>query len=82
MTNPMSSGERVARRRSKLRALGLRPVQLWVPDTNAPGFAAECRRQSELIRDHATPASQLEDDVWERTSWETIADEPSADDPR
>jgi len=27
---------------------GLRPVQIWVPDTRLPGFAQECRRQSRL----------------------------------
>lgn len=38
--------ERVARHRRALRAAGLRPVQIWVPDTRRRGFAAECRRQS------------------------------------
>ena len=28
-----------------LRAAGLRPIQIWVPDTRRPGFAEECRRQ-------------------------------------
>jgi hypothetical protein len=32
-----------------LRAAGLRPVQIWVPDTRRPGFAEECRRQSLLV---------------------------------
>lgn len=27
---------------------GLRPVQIWVPDTRRPGFEQECRRQSLL----------------------------------
>lgn len=31
-----------------LRVAGLRPVQIWVPDTRLPGFAAECKRQSGL----------------------------------
>lgn len=35
--------------RDRLRAAGLRPIQLWVPDTRAPGFAAECRRQSAAL---------------------------------
>jgi hypothetical protein len=35
--------------RDRLRAAGLRPIQLWVPDTRAPGFAAECRRQSSAL---------------------------------
>lgn len=37
---------RVKKRRDDLRKAGLRPVQIWVPDTRRPGFAAECRRQS------------------------------------
>lgn len=28
---------------------GLRPVQIWVPDTRRPGFEQECRRQSLLV---------------------------------
>ena len=28
---------------------GFRVVQIWVPDTRRPGFAAECRRQSLLL---------------------------------
>ncbi len=44
MTSP--TAERVKKHRDSLRAAGLRPVQIWVPDTRSPGFAAECRRQS------------------------------------
>lgn len=40
---------RVAKRRAALRKAGLRPVQIWVPDTKRPGFAAECARQSRLL---------------------------------
>ena len=39
---------RVQKHRDALRMAGLRPVQIWVPDTRRPGFAAECRRQSIL----------------------------------
>lgn len=38
--------QRVQAHRTKLRKAGLRPVQIWVPDTRQPGFAKECRRQS------------------------------------
>ncbi len=41
-----STSDRVQRHRAALRASGLRPVQIWVPDTRRPGFAEECRRQS------------------------------------
>lgn len=39
---------RVQKRRQALRTAGLRPVQIWVPDTRRPEFAEECRRQSRL----------------------------------
>ena len=39
---------RVQKHRDGLRKSGLRPVQIWVPDTRRPGFEAECRRQSLL----------------------------------
>ena len=32
-----------------LRAAGLRPIQIWVPDTRRSGFADECRRQSAMV---------------------------------
>ena len=34
------------RYRERLRAQGLRPVQIWVPDTRAPDFVKEMRAQS------------------------------------
>jgi Protein of unknown function (DUF3018) len=46
---PMPVNERVQKRRQTLRAAGLRPLQIWVPDTRRPGFAEECRRQSLLV---------------------------------
>ena len=73
MPKPMSRAERVARRRARLRALGLRPVQLWLPDTRASGFAEECRRQSCAIRDAETNASRAEDEAWEAASAEALA---------
>lgn len=39
---------RVQKHRAALRMAGLRPIQIWVPDTRRPGFAEECRRQSLL----------------------------------
>ena len=32
-----------------MRAQGLRPVQIWVPDVRTPQFAAEAHRQSAAI---------------------------------
>lgn len=47
MPSPVS--ERVQKRRDALRAAGLRPIQIWVPDTRRPGFAEECRRQARMV---------------------------------
>ena len=47
MPTPIS--ERVQKHRDALRAAGMRPVQIWVPDTSRPGFADECRRQAALV---------------------------------
>jgi len=43
------SRDKVRVHRQKLRALGLRPIQIWVPDVRAPEFAAEAHRQSALV---------------------------------
>jgi hypothetical protein len=46
---PSTVSQRVGKRREALRAAGLRPVQIWVPDTRRPGFAEECRRQARAV---------------------------------
>ncbi|QEL23055.1 DUF3018 family protein [Bosea sp. F3-2] len=46
---PTSTARRVQKRRDALRAAGLRPVQIWVPDTRRAGFIEECRRQARLV---------------------------------
>jgi hypothetical protein len=43
------SRRRVRAHRDRLRAQGLRPVQIWVPDVTAEGFAAEAHRQSRAV---------------------------------
>jgi len=55
-----STSDRVQKHRAGLRASGLRPVQIWVPDTRRPGFAEECRRQSRLVRDDPHEKETLE----------------------
>jgi hypothetical protein len=36
----------MANYRKRMRAAGLRPVQIWVPDSRAPDFAEKCRHQA------------------------------------
>jgi len=44
-----SSRDKVREHRQRLRALGLRPIQIWVPDVRSAAFRAEARRQSLVI---------------------------------
>ena len=69
MTTPVAT--RVSRHRQALRKAGLRPVQLWVPDTRAPGFADECRRQSALLLGDAHERATLHwiEDVSSAADW-------------
>jgi hypothetical protein len=44
--------ERVRKHRDQLRADGLKPIQIWVPDTKSEGFRQKCERESlSLISD-------------------------------
>lgn len=49
MAPASTSAQRVEKRRAALRSQGLRPIQIWVPDTRAPGFAEECARQAAIV---------------------------------
>jgi hypothetical protein len=37
---------RVQKHRTSLRSMGMRPIQIWVPDTRLASFADESKRQS------------------------------------
>jgi hypothetical protein len=52
--------ERVRNYRQGLRDAGLRPIQIWVPDTRAAGFADECNRQSRVIRESKAEHDMLD----------------------
>ena len=40
---------RVQKQRAALSAAGLRPIQIWVPDTRQPDLAEEARRQCAVV---------------------------------
>ena len=53
-----------------MRANGYRTVTLWLPDTRRPGFAEECRRQSQIIQKSAAEKKYLEElDLPEVEGW-------------
>jgi hypothetical protein len=61
--------EKQSRYRRRLRRKGLRPVQIWVPDTRAAGFSAECRRQARLAARSAQEEPVL-DFISEIAAWD------------
>ncbi|MGD9705977.1 MAG: antitoxin MazE family protein [Acidimicrobiia bacterium] len=46
---PTSVAERVRDHRKRLRAQGLRPIQIWVPDVRSPQFARQAHDQSAAV---------------------------------
>ena len=56
-----SSRDKVRVHRQRLRAQGLRPIQIWVPDVRAARFRAEAKRQSRLI---AASSHEAEDQAF------------------
>ena len=45
-SKPKPSRMKVRAHRDRLRAQGLRPIQIWVPDIRSPLFKSEAHRQS------------------------------------
>jgi len=55
-THQKSSRAKVGEHRARLRAQGLRPIQIWVPDVRAPSFKTAAHQQSAAVA--ASPQSQ------------------------
>ena len=49
---PKTAQQRMAARRRRLRAEGLRPVQHWVPDLRDPKVKAQIRKEAALLAKH------------------------------
>jgi hypothetical protein len=43
------STKRARKCRDKMKAAGLKPVTIWVPDVNAPGYAEQLAREIKII---------------------------------
>ena len=65
---------RARRARDRKRARGLRPIQIWVPDARAPGFAEElarqCRAEAALS---VSPQGRAEAEFWNAVASEAWA---------
>lgn len=55
-SDPKTPKQRMAARRARLRAQGLRPVQHWVPDLRNSDIVADLKRQARLMAQHPEDA--------------------------
>jgi hypothetical protein len=49
-STPKPVREKVRGHRERLRAQGLRPIQIWVPDVGAASFRDQAHSQSQAVR--------------------------------
>jgi hypothetical protein len=62
MEAAMTDGaKRVRKHREKMKAAGLKPVTIWVPDVNTPEFKARVAREIKLINASADEKAILEE---------------------
>ena len=68
---PRNPQQRMAPRRDRLRARGLRPVQHWVPDLRDPRILKEIRREAAMLSKHPEDAAieQWLDTVRDPADW-------------
>ena len=68
-SNTKPSRVKVQEHRRRLRARGLRPIQIWAPDVRAPAFRLEAHRQSLAVAasGHARDDQAFIDEV---SSWQ------------
>ncbi|MEO6079051.1 MAG: antitoxin MazE family protein [Steroidobacteraceae bacterium] len=71
MASRLDTAARVQKHRAALRAAGLRPVQIWVPDSRKAGFSAECRRQCQVLRKSRAESGTLKwlGDIADTEGW-------------
>jgi hypothetical protein len=48
-STPKTVRVKVREHRERLRAQGLRPIQIWVPDVRSPAFREQARQQSRAV---------------------------------
>ena len=80
----LTGAERVAKRRAALRAQGLRPKQIWLPDLRDPKVLAEIRADAAALAAQSHRWNDLLDDI-EDMEAEVLDDLPPYDwgnDPR
>ena len=51
--------ERVRKHREQLRAEGLKPIQIWVPDTRSESYRRKCQQESLSLKADPLEAETL-----------------------
>ena len=64
-----SPATRMAAYRARMRARGLKPVVLWLPDRNDPKFIAECRREAAVLAKVYAENNELQNFVDAIADW-------------
>jgi len=66
----MTVRDRVQQHRERMRALGYRPVQVWVPDVRTSEFVDEARAQAQRVAaaDRVTDDQEFVESV--STNWD------------
>jgi Protein of unknown function (DUF3018) len=68
---PSAVTDRVRKHREQLRAEGLKPVQIWVPDTRSESFRRKCEQESLSLAADPLEADTLAwiDEVADTDGW-------------
>lgn len=75
MTEPVRNTQgkkRALGRKERMRAAGLRPLHIWVPDTKDPQFEAKVRQQAKALAAHDPAGEEVMDwveVVYEAPEW-------------
>ena len=56
---PVPTARRMSDYRARMRASGLRQVQLWLPDTKSPAFIKAAQQQSLAIAKHDPAGDEM-----------------------
>jgi hypothetical protein len=68
----LNSTQKMKEYRSRLRASGLRPIQLWVPDVHSQKIIDEIRKQSLRVSSDSQDAYIMDfvESVMDQEGWE------------
>ena len=64
-----SPAVRMAAYRARMRARGLKPVVMWLPDVNDPKFIAQCRREAAALAKSDPAGDEVMDYIEKMYEW-------------